>query len=162
MAGNKTFTPASIDAHCKGRLYDPRTPGLMIEVMPSGKKLWKYERRVTGDGTKVRLSFGQFPARSMSDARQWADVDYETAEAMLNHLKAGMERIYDGYELETEMAAWFRKWENEIVRIARKAGIADRLEVPKPARSRRTKPHITSRRGKSRPIVRKQVVNVHG
>lgn len=57
-------------------------------------------------------------------------VDYETAEAMLNHLKSGMERIYDGYELEEEMAAWFLTWENEIIRIACKAGVADQLEVP--------------------------------
>lgn len=72
MARNKTFTPTSTDAHSKGKLYDPRTPGLMIEVMPSGNKIWKYERCVTGDGTKVGLSFGQFPACSMSDAREWA------------------------------------------------------------------------------------------
>lgn len=64
-------------------------------------------------------------------------VDYETAEAMLNHLKAGMERIYDGYELEAEMAAWFLKWENEIIRIARKAGVADKLEIPQPVPAKR-------------------------
>ena len=29
-------------------------------------------------------------------------VDFETAEAMMNHLRSGMERIYDGYELEEE------------------------------------------------------------
>lgn len=29
-------------------------------------------------------------------------VDYETAEAMLNHLETGLERIYDLYELEEE------------------------------------------------------------
>ncbi|MCG2841200.1 integrase family protein [Sandaracinobacter sp. RS1-74] len=57
-------------------------------------------------------------------------VDFETAEAMLNHLKSGLERIYDGYELEDEKAAWFLKWENEIVAIARKAGVAEKLEVP--------------------------------
>ena len=45
-------------------------------------------------------------------------VDFETAEAMLNHLKTGMERIYDGYDLEEEKAAWFLKWEQEIAGIA--------------------------------------------
>lgn len=58
-------------------------------------------------------------------------VDYETAEAMLNHLKTGMARIYDGYEFEEEKAAWFSRWEGEIIRIARKAGVADALEVPR-------------------------------
>lgn len=36
MAKNITFTPASIDALIKGKLCDPRTPGLMIEVLASG------------------------------------------------------------------------------------------------------------------------------
>jgi len=57
-------------------------------------------------------------------------VDFETAEAMLNHLKVGMERIYDGYELEEEKAAWFLKWEREIIQLAEKAGVAAELEVP--------------------------------
>ncbi len=57
-------------------------------------------------------------------------VDFETAEAMMNHLRSGMERIYDGYELEEEKAAWFRKWEQEIAAIARRAGVADALGVP--------------------------------
>lgn len=48
----------------------------------------------------------------------------------MNHRKSGMERIYDAYELEDEKAAWFLKWENEIVAIARKAGIAARLGIP--------------------------------
>jgi hypothetical protein len=64
------------------------------------------------------------------------NVDFETAEAMLNHLKTGLERIYDGYELEDEKAAWFLKWENEIIRIARRAQVADKLGIPpEPRRS---------------------------
>lgn len=51
-------------------------------------------------------------------------VDFETAEAMMNHLKSGLERIYDGYELEEKKAAWFLKWEEEIIGLARKAGVA--------------------------------------
>lgn len=57
-------------------------------------------------------------------------VDFETAEAMMNHLRTGMARIYDGYELEEEKAAWFLKWEQEIAGIARRAGVADALGVP--------------------------------
>lgn len=57
-------------------------------------------------------------------------VDFETAEAMMNHLRSGMERIYDGYALEEEKAAWFLKWEQEIIAIAERAGVADRLGVP--------------------------------
>lgn len=57
-------------------------------------------------------------------------VDFETAEAMMNHLRAGMERIYDSYELEEEKAAWFLKWEQEVAAIAERAGVAKALSVP--------------------------------
>ena len=62
-------------------------------------------------------------------------VDFETAEAMMNHLRSGMERIYDGYELEDEKAAWFLKWEQEIVGIANRAGVAEALGVPEATQS---------------------------
>lgn len=57
-------------------------------------------------------------------------VDFETAEAMMNHLRSGMERIYDGYEMEEEKAAWFGRWENEIAAIAQRAGVAAALGLP--------------------------------
>lgn len=57
-------------------------------------------------------------------------VDFETAEAMLNHVKKGLERTYDTYELEEEKRAWFLTWETEIAEIARRAGVADKLGVP--------------------------------
>jgi integrase len=57
-------------------------------------------------------------------------VDFETAEAMLNHVKKGLERTYDTYELEEEKRAWFLKWEMEIANIARRGGVAEQLGVP--------------------------------
>jgi hypothetical protein len=60
-------------------------------------------------------------------------IDFETAEAMLNHCKQGLERIYDGYDLEDEKREWFLAWENEIARIARHAGVAEDLGVPTPS-----------------------------
>ena len=60
-------------------------------------------------------------------------VDYETAEAMLNHVKKGLERTYDRYELEDEKRASFLKWEMEVAEIARRAGVAEALGVPPPA-----------------------------
>jgi integrase len=64
------------------------------------------------------------------------DVDVETAEAMLNHLKTPLQRTYDQYELEDEKRAWFLKWEQEIVRLAFKAGVTEALGVPPEALSR--------------------------
>jgi integrase len=63
-------------------------------------------------------------------------VDFETAEAMLNHVKKGLERTYDTYELEDEKQAWFLRWETEIANLARRVGIADDLGVP-PTETRR-------------------------
>jgi integrase len=56
--------------------------------------------------------------------------DFKTAEAMLNHVKKGLERTYDTYELEDEKRAWFLRWETEIASIAAKAGVAKALGVP--------------------------------
>jgi hypothetical protein len=56
--------------------------------------------------------------------------DFETAEAMLNHSKQGLERIYDGYDLEDEKRAWFLAWENEIAAIARSVGVVALLGAP--------------------------------
>jgi hypothetical protein len=56
--------------------------------------------------------------------------DFETAEAMLNHAKQGLERIYDSYDLEDEKRAWFLAWENEIATIAHSVGVAAALGVP--------------------------------
>ena len=57
-------------------------------------------------------------------------VDFETAEAILNHVKKGLERTYDRYELEEEKRAFMAKWEAEIARIAVQAGLAEELAVP--------------------------------
>jgi integrase len=57
-------------------------------------------------------------------------VDFETAEAMLNHVKKGLERTYDQYEMEEEKRAWFKMWEDEVITIARSAGVADAIDVP--------------------------------
>jgi len=58
------------------------------------------------------------------------NTDFETAEAMLNHAKCGLERIYDGYAMEDEKRRWFQIWEDEIIRIARAEMVADALGCP--------------------------------
>lgn len=75
-------------------------------------------------------------------------VDYDTAEAMMNHVKKGLERTYDQYELEEEKRIWFLKWESEIAGIARRAGISDALGVPSDAGS---KPSPSPERARVQP-----------
>jgi hypothetical protein len=55
------FAPAAIDALKKGSLLDPSTPGLRIVALESGKKKWKYHRRVVEGDKVVKATLGQFP-----------------------------------------------------------------------------------------------------
>jgi len=75
------------------------------------------------------FGFHDFRRTARSNTKR-LNVDYETAEAMLNHKKKGLARVYDLYELEEEKRLWFLKWENEIIRIAMLAGVAEALGVP--------------------------------
>lgn len=81
MARKIPFTPASIDALKAGSLIDPLTPGLAIEVLGSGKKRWRYRRRITGRETTATLFGGLFPAHSIATAREWAQGLNEKTEA---------------------------------------------------------------------------------
>lgn len=63
------FAPAAIDALKKGSLLDPSTPGLRIVALESGKKKWKYHRRVVGGDQIVKATLGQFPAMTIAEAR---------------------------------------------------------------------------------------------
>lgn len=55
---------------------------------------------------------------------------------MLNHVKKGLERTYDTYELEEEKRLGFLKWETEVAGIARRLGIDRELGVPRHRRHR--------------------------
>ncbi len=68
--------------------------------------------------------------RTMRSNTKRLRIDYETAEAMLNHVKKGLERTYDRYELEDEKRASFLCWEMEVIRLARLAGVPEALGVP--------------------------------
>lgn len=81
MAKKSTFSPAAIDALRKGWLTDPQTPGLALEVLPSGKKRWRYRRLVAGTKTVATLFGGLFPAQTMAGAREWAHGLNELVEA---------------------------------------------------------------------------------
>ena len=72
MKKTPAFTPAAIDRLVCGRICDPETPGLRIEALASGRKRWKFRRRLPGRKSTIRLRFGFFPAFSIAEARAWA------------------------------------------------------------------------------------------
>lgn len=69
----RQLTPALIDGLSIGRLDDPETTGLAVEVLSSGKKRWQFRRRIAGSGCIVKLSLGLFPAYTIAAARAWAN-----------------------------------------------------------------------------------------
>lgn len=139
MARKIPFTPASIDALMSGKLHDPRTAGLMVEVLKSGKKAWKYERRLVSVGP-VRLTLGHYPAHTLASAREWAKALNDQIEAgtdpreakRAQEARAGMtvDRAHEIYMIAVhEGRASRAKRKNKPRTIADKQEIYDR-EVP--------------------------------
>ncbi|MGN6588975.1 MAG: tyrosine-type recombinase/integrase, partial [Sphingomicrobium sp.] len=72
MARKVALTPATIDGLHNGLLADQQTPGLAIEVLGSGKKRWRYRRKLARISVMVTLYGKPFPSQSIADAREWA------------------------------------------------------------------------------------------
>lgn len=68
--------------------------------------------------------------RTMRSNTKRLKVDFETAEAMLNHRKKGLEEVYDGYDLFDEKRDGFAKWESFLAGLAIKAGLVGALSIP--------------------------------
>ncbi len=81
MARQNAFTPATVDDLIRGRMSDPLTPGLGIEVLGSGKKRWDYRRRLPGADVTVKMWLGLYPAYNIAAARDWAGKLNEQVEA---------------------------------------------------------------------------------
>jgi hypothetical protein len=112
------------------RTEGPRTPGGWYKARNRVlKRMAGYAGRPVARWTPHDLR------RTARSNTRRLGVDFETAEAMLNHAKQGLERIYDGYDFEDEKREWFLAWENEIARIARAVGAAEELGVPPPSRA---------------------------
>ncbi len=113
-------------------------PGDKIQG-PRNRSVWYkardrvHARMVDASGQQIeRFTPHDFRRTARSNTRR-LNVGFDTAEAMLNHVKKGLERTYDLYEMEDQKRAWFKLWEDEIIRIAREAGVADALGAPQPS-----------------------------
>ena len=80
MGSIQSFTPASIDSLREGKRYDPQIPGLYIQVVGKGRKVWRYRRRVMKSHTIVTAQLGYFPAFAIPAARKWAVAFNEAVE----------------------------------------------------------------------------------
>ena len=93
MARKDPLTPAAIDELERGRICDPHTPGLRIEVLRSGKKRWKFRRRLPGASSIIKMHLGCFPRVSIAEAREWAGRLNEEIEAGINPRTAIREEV---------------------------------------------------------------------
>jgi hypothetical protein len=55
-----------------GRCSETCTPGLILTVSGTGKKIWSFRRRIAGVQTIVSLTLGTYPAHTIAKAREWA------------------------------------------------------------------------------------------
>lgn len=104
---------------------------------PRNRSVWYkardrvHARMIEASGQLIeRFTPHDFRRTARSNTKR-LNVDFDTAEAMLNHVKKGLERTYDLYEMEEEKRAWFHKWEREVVAIAERVGVAEALGVPR-------------------------------
>lgn len=104
-------------------------PGPRVTGWYPARNRVKRRMEELGGGPVERFTPHDFRRTARSNTKR-LKIDYETAEAMLNHVKTGLARTYDQYGLEDEKRDWFRLWENEIIACAHSAGVADALEVP--------------------------------
>jgi integrase len=107
------------------RVVGPRTQGWY----GAKSRVHQHMERLAGRSVE-RFTPHDFRRTARSNTKR-LNFDYETGEAILNHLKRGLERTYDRYDLEREKRAFFLAWEAEIAAIGRSAGVAGPLGIPK-------------------------------
>ena len=133
----KALTPAAIDDLTCGRICVPESPGLRIEVLSSGKKRWKYRRRLLGSDAPVKMHFGFFPNVSIADAREWASKLNQQIEAGLDP----REVLRQEYEQNTMTVARAHK----LYMVAVREGRSSRAKRPNKARTVSDKLEIYNR-----------------
>lgn len=69
--------------------------------------------------------------RTMKSHMARLKVPKEHRHAIAGHREGGIDKHYMMYEFMDEKAAGLAAWENEIIRIALKEGVADKLAIPK-------------------------------
>lgn len=137
MARKIPFTPAALDAFCVGKIEDPQTPGLALVVLASGKKTWRYRRRVAGTSTIATLRFGLYPAHTIAVAREWA-------QELNAKVELGIDPRAEKREVDARAAMTVRKAHGFYMEAVR-AGRASRARRPNKPRTIRDKQEIFDR-----------------
>jgi len=131
------LTPAAVDALNEGFLADFFTPGLMVEVLVSGKKRWRYRRLIAGIKASATLFGGLYPVCSIAKAMEWARGLNEVVQAggdPRDHIR--QERIRNAMTVAGA---------HELYMVAVRQGRASRAKRPNKARTITKKQEIFDR-----------------
>lgn len=91
--------------------------GLFIEVMPGGRRSWRMRYRLNGRQEKVTL--GEYPAFSLTEARQWREECRAMAAKGESPMRARREAKIAEKEADT-VEEFSKRWLTEIVEKATK------------------------------------------
>lgn len=86
--------------------------GLVIEVLPSGRRIWRFRYRFDNKSQKITL--GEYPAFSLSEARIWR----EKCRSMVAHgVNPAQKKQEDKLKQKdpTTAKAFAKRWQTEIV-----------------------------------------------
>ena len=86
--------------------------GLLIEVMPGGKKVWRLRYRLNGIQEKVSL--GEYPYHTLTDARQWREECRQMVTKGNSPMKAKRKAKASQKEPD-EVKAFANIWMQEVV-----------------------------------------------
>ncbi len=78
MAQRRRFSAPWIPKAPRGEHYDGGQVGLGLRVSPEGKRTW-FVRVHLRDGRQVRRKLGEFPAMTLSQAREAAAIRFGQA-----------------------------------------------------------------------------------
>jgi len=86
--------------------------GLFIEVMPGGKKVWRLRYRL--NGTQEKVSLGEYPYHTLTDARQWREECRQMVAKGNSPMKAKRKAKASQKEPD-EVKAFANIWMQEVV-----------------------------------------------
>ncbi|MEL0636274.1 Arm DNA-binding domain-containing protein [Marinomonas sp. TI.3.20] len=107
------------------RIQDAKVDGLVIEVLPSGRKSFRVYKRLKGHTSPVSITLGQFPSLTIENARKKALEELSKLAHGINpneqakadaKSKITLIEVYDDYILQKELSESSLRGYNQIMR----------------------------------------------
>lgn len=99
--------------------------GLLLEIMPTGNKYWRY--RFTQEGKRKRLKLGEYPALNLRQARAARDAIQERVQMGLPPIEKPEKKQKTSFQEIAE--EWLEQLEGRISNVKEKKNTRRRLEL---------------------------------